>query len=226
MQEVSSFRLSPLRATCLLTLALGLSWSEMGVVLAQSPCTIPAAKRPSEVGCYFTAAESLGVLPPSQLFWHLYTYPSRGAAERSSSRGIVVQAFDKVWRFTIAPSDWRPSAGNRVAVIGPLLPTTADKPHVARYMEAVFLPGMRTRVHRHSGPEAWYVLAGAQCLETPEGIIVAKTGESALVRAGPPMVLSTVGRETRRAVLLVLHDASQPWSLSEEHWSARGACPT
>ena len=92
-------------------------------------------------------------------------------------------------------------------------------------MEAVFSPGMRTRVHRHSGPEAWYVLSGGQCLETPEGIIVARAGESAVVGAGPPMVLSTVGQETRRAVLLVLHDAAQPWSTADNGWGPRGACP-
>jgi quercetin dioxygenase-like cupin family protein len=164
-------------------------------------------------------------VPSHPLFWHLYTYPSRAAAERGQqSRGIVVEVFDKVWLYAIAPAEWRPSAGARVAVIGPL-PTTAGTPYVARYMEAVFLPGMRTRVHRHSGPEAWYVLTGAQCLETPEGIILARAGESAVVRTGPPMVLSTVGQETRRAVLLVLHDASQPWTAMEEAWKPRGACP-
>jgi quercetin dioxygenase-like cupin family protein len=192
---------------------------------AQDPCTVPAAKRPAEVGCYFTAAESIGTAPLHQLFWHLYTYPSRDAAQIArGSRGIVVEAFDSVWLYTIADRDWRPSTGHRVAVIGPLA-VSAGRPYVARYMEAVFLPGMRTRVHRHSGPEAWYVLSGAQCLETPEGIIRAGPGESAAVGAGPPMVLSTVGQETRRAVLLVLHDAARPWTTPEEGWEPRGACP-
>jgi quercetin dioxygenase-like cupin family protein len=191
--------------------------------LAQD-CTISAAERPAEVGCYFTAAESIGAAPSHELFWHLYTYPSRGAAESARSRGIVVEAFDSVWLYAIAERDWRPPTGHRIAAIGPLA-TTAGKPYVARYMEAVFLPGMRTRVHRHSGPEAWYVLSGVQCLETPEGIIRAGAGESAVVGAGPPMVLSTVGQETRRAVLLVLHDAAQPWSTPDQGWEPRGACP-
>jgi hypothetical protein len=43
-------------------------------------------------------------------------------------------------------------------------------------------------------------------LETPEGITVARTGEAAVVPEGPPMALSSVGQETRRSVLLVLHD--------------------
>ena len=193
--------------------------------LAQDPCTVPASRRPAEVGCYFTAAESLRVVPPGRLYWHLYTYPTRAAADRARrSTGIVVEAFDRVWLYAIAPKEWSLSSGRRTAVVGPLT-TRAGTPYIARYMEAVFLPGMRTRVHTHSGPEAWHVLAGAQCLETPDGVILARAGESAVVDAGPPMVLSTVGQETRRAVLLVLHDAAQPWSTSEHGWKPKGACP-
>ena len=193
--------------------------------LAQDPCIIPATERPAQVGCYFTAAESLGAAPAQELFWHLYTYPSHAAAAQArQSRGIVVSAFGRVWLYTIAPRGWHPSSGQRIAVVGPLS-VEAGTPYVARYMEAVFLPGMRTRVHRHSGPEAWYVLTGSQCLETPQGITVVHAGQSAVVETGPPMVLSTVGRETRRAVLLVLHDASQPWTTMDEAWQAKGRCP-
>jgi quercetin dioxygenase-like cupin family protein len=49
-----------------------------------------------------------------------------------------------------------------------------DKPYTARYMEAVFPPGAQPAGsgpgHRHPGLEAWYVLSGAQCLETPNGL--------------------------------------------------------
>jgi quercetin dioxygenase-like cupin family protein len=193
--------------------------------MAQAPCTIPASQRPTEIGCYFTAAESLGPAPQQPIYWHLYTYPSRGAAQAGrGARGVIVEAFDKTWLYVIAEADWQPAGGKRVARVGPL-PTTPGKQYSARYMEAVFPPGMRTRVHTHSGPEAWYVLTGAQCLETPDGIILARAGESALVREGPPMVLSSVGTETRRAVLLVLHDASAPWTTMENEWLPKGACP-
>jgi hypothetical protein len=87
--------------------------------------------------------------------------------------GTVVESFGKVWLYTIAEEGWRPSGDARVALIGPLA-ITPGKQYTARYIEAVFTPGMKTSVHRHSGAEAWYVLAGAQCLETPEGITVAR----------------------------------------------------
>jgi quercetin dioxygenase-like cupin family protein len=180
-----------------------------GASSAQVPgaCNTPVGERSSEVGCYLTAIEALGALPEGAWFWHLHTYPTRAAAEAAKgARGTVVESFGKVWLYTIAEERWLPPGGERVAVIGPL-PIVAGKQYTARYMEAVFSPGMRARPHRHSGPEAWYVISGTQCLETPEGITIAHAGEGAIVAAGPPMSLASVGTETRRSVLLVLHDS-------------------
>ena len=68
-------------------------------------------------------------------------------------------------------------------------------------------------------------MSGAQCLETPEGITVARTGEVAVVPEGPPMALSSVGTETRRSLLLVLHDRSQPSIAMESDWKPKGLGP-
>jgi hypothetical protein len=38
------------------------------------------------------------------------------------------------------------------------------------------------------------VLSGAQCLQTPDGTIIARAGEGAVVQQGPPMRLSSVGK--------------------------------
>jgi quercetin dioxygenase-like cupin family protein len=203
------------------------SIAAVGIVSAQPPgaCNTPVSERTSEIGCYLTATQSLGLLPQSRYFWHLYIYPNRAVAEAAKGlRGAIVESFGKIWLYTIAESEWRPSTGERIAVIGPL-EVDAGRPYTARYMEAVFSPGMHSTIHRHSGPEAWYLLAGTQCLETPEGIIVARAGEGAVVRQGPSMRLSSVGNETRRSVLLVLHDASQPWVNYVEDWKPKGLCP-
>lgn len=210
----------------MMTLLLAASMAA-GVVSAQVPggCNTPVSQRTTEVGCYLTATELLGALPRGPLFWHLYVYPSRAAAEVAKGpRGTVVESFEKVWLYTIAESEWRASGGERIATIGPLQ-TSVGKQYTARYMEAVFTPGMRTSIHRHSGPEAWYLVSGAQCLETPEGVTVARAGEGAVVPEGPPMALSSVGTETRRSVVLVLHDTSQPWSSMESDWKPKGLCP-
>jgi quercetin dioxygenase-like cupin family protein len=183
--------------------------------------TVPAG-RPQLI-----ASVDLGELPQTPIFWHLYNYPSRAAAEAEAGKALhatVVEAFDKVWLYSIATEDWRPSGGERVADIGPL-PIMPGRKYTARYMEAVFTPGMKAAVHRHSGPEAWYLLTGAQCLETPDGMTVAHAGDTTVVPEGPPMALSSVGTETRRSVLLVLHDTAQPWVTMANDWQPKGLCP-
>jgi quercetin dioxygenase-like cupin family protein len=188
-------------------------------------CDVPVAQRTSDTGCYLVATAPLGNLPAEPQYWHLYQYPTQADAERiAGPRGTVVNSFGRNWVYTIAGKDWKPSSGDRITVLGPFV-TSPSKQYTARYMEAVFAPGMQTSVHTHSGAEAWYLVAGAQCLETPSGIIVAKAGEGAMVPEGPPMALSGVGTETRRSVLLVLHDSAQPWMTVTAEWTPTGRCP-
>jgi quercetin dioxygenase-like cupin family protein len=111
-----------------------------------------------------------------------------------------------------------------VAVLGPFR-LEPGKNYTARYMEAVFPEGMRAAIHRHVGPEAFYVLSGTQCLETPQGITITKAGEGHVIEAGAPMALSSVGAELRRSVVLVLHDPAQNWITMEKEWKPKGACP-
>ena len=183
--------------------------------------TVPAGR------AQLIVSVDLGELPQSPIFWHLYNYPTRAAAEIEAAkapRTTVIEAFDKVWLYTLAAEDWHPVGGERVANIGPL-PVKPDRKYTARYMEAIFTPGMKAAVHRHSGPEAWYLLTGTQCLETPEGMTVAHAGDTTIVPEGPPMALNSVGTETRRSVLLVLHDTSQPWITMASDWQPKGLCP-
>lgn len=189
------------------------------------PCELPVSQRTSNIGCWVAANEELGTLSREAVFWHLYTFPNRSAAEAMKpARGTVLESFGKTWLFAIAESDWRPEKGERVAVVGPLH-VQVDKSYTARYLEATIPPGERTPIHTHAGPEAWYVVTGAQCLETPEGITVVRAGESAIVREGPPMMLSSVGTETRQSLVLVLHDSAKPWTMRVSGWEPKGACP-
>ena len=91
-------------------------------------------------------------------------------------------------------------------------------------MEAVSVRGFQSAIHRHSGPEAWYMLSGTQCLETPGHTLVVSAGNSSVVRAGPPMRLSTLGSAKRRALVLVLHDSDKPWVTMVDDWKPQGLC--
>jgi quercetin dioxygenase-like cupin family protein len=188
-------------------------------------CDVPATARSSDVGCYLTATESLSTLPPGALFWHLYEYPTRASAEAAKPQafGTVAEALGKVWLYVIADENWRPADGQRVAVIGPLRVNPAAQ-YTARYMEAVFPPGMQTSVHTHSGPEAWYILSGVQCLQTPDTESITRAGQGAVVPMGPPMVLTGMGDEIRRSVVLVLHDTAHPWMTIASDWRPATPC--
>ena len=212
---------------------LGTYWVALacvGVTLATSQQAFaqicrPVSERTGELGCWITAHASLGELPQAPIFWHLDTYPTRAEAEAAKGpRGTVVESLGKVWLLTIDVAGWRPSGGARVAEIGPL-PVSPDAKYSAQYMEAIFTPGMTAPAHRHSGPEAWYTLAGETCLETPEGKMVGRAGGShVIVPGGPPMHLTATGTETRRALVLILHDSTQPPTTPARDWTPKGLC--
>ena len=161
-----------------------------------------------------------------QTFWHLDTYPTLAAAEQAKGpHGTVVKSLDKIWLLSIEDRDWRaPAGGEHVAEIGPLV-INAGENYSAQYMEAVFDPGMTAPEHRHSGPEAWYTLAGETCLETPDGMQVGKAGSHhVIVPAGPPMHLTATGTVQRKALVLILHDSGKPPTTPERDWKPKGLC--
>ena len=175
-----------------------------------------------------TAEAPLGILPTGPVYWHIYEYPTRAAADAArGTRGTVADLFGRHWLYTIADDQWRPTGGEKIALIGPFQVAT-DTPYTARYLEAFFPPRGPEPYgdgsgHRHSGPEAWYVVSGAQCLETPNGLIVASAGGGAMVPEGWPMAISSVGAETRRALVLILHRSSEPYSMAVDDHRSHGA---
>jgi quercetin dioxygenase-like cupin family protein len=188
----------------------------------------PAAQKtsPGQLGCWILGEQPAGRIDQQQAWWQIDVYPSRTEAEAAKSpHSAVVESMGKVWLLTIERKGWRPSRpGQRMAEIGPL-PVNVGKNYSALFMEGIFEPGMTSAIHRHSGPEAWYVVAGEQCLETPDGRMVGRPGEPpVIVPEGPPMLLTGTGTTQRRALTLILHDASQPPTTMEHEWKPKGLC--
>jgi quercetin dioxygenase-like cupin family protein len=200
-------------------------------------CATPVSERKAEAGCYTTAVAPMGPLAAGKWFWHIDEFASREAAQAArGERGTVVESLGRQWLFTIADERWRPNGGDRAAHIGPL-DVSGGQAYTAQYMEAVFPPDLYTGLigHRHPGSEAWLVLTGTQCLETPNGLIMASAGNAALVPEGWPMAISAVGPKTRRALVLILFRSDERYSMPVHHqthagsafadWKPKGLCP-
>jgi quercetin dioxygenase-like cupin family protein len=194
---------------------------------AQTTSCEPVSQRAGrELGCFITARTELVALPrDTALYWHIDGFPTESQAHAArSARGTVVRSLGRIWLFTIADAQWRPSAGKRIAKVGPL-PLTDAQAHAAVYMEGVFRPGMQSPVHRHPGVEAWYTLEGEQCLETPTGTLVQRAGDSGvMVPGGVPMILTGAGKGLRRSLVLILQDARLPRSTVATDWKPAGLC--
>jgi quercetin dioxygenase-like cupin family protein len=182
----------------------------------------PGEKRP-EFGCFNVASEKGLQFSKRQLYWHIRTFANRAAADAAkSATGIVVEEDGRVWLSEFGSRDLIVKGGQSVATVGPLqLPPAKSFTAVLSY--AVMRPGDRSRVHTHPGPEGWYMIVGAQCLETPAGANRAKAGETMTVPPNVPMELSVTGTEVRKSLVLVIHDSSQARGIVSQ-WRPPGAC--
>jgi len=185
--------------------------------------------RSSDTGCELLAKLKVSQFPDAPLFWCLNRFPTRKAAEAAKAQNsLVVEAEGQSWLFSFGSKSAAPKSGELVASIGPLQ-LTSDKLAKASLYEivaylAVMPSGTYTRVHVHPGPEAWYVLTGEQCLETPAGVMKAATGESMFAPPMTPMRLTNSGSTVRRALFIVIHDTNQPWTIPTNDWKPSGAC--
>jgi quercetin dioxygenase-like cupin family protein len=209
---------------------------EHPLVAAESPVHMPDAAAPHtcvvltpgeirpEFGCFRIGIAKNILFSDPFIFWHLQTYASRAAADAAKSpSGIVVEEAGRVWLSEIGSRHRAPQGGgHRVAVIGPLS-VVAGKSYDAEVAYSVMAPSDHSRVHTHSGPEAWYVLAGAQCLETPAGTLRGLAGETMSAAPNGPMQLSVIGADVAKALTLVIHDSTQEFGAASD-WKPSGAC--
>ena len=193
--------------------------------ITAAPICVPIAQRTLETGCWIITDEPVGKLGPAPVFWYLDAFPTRGAADAAKRPGAtVIEALGRIWLMTIAGDRSGQRSDKHIADIGPL-PTKDGTEYSATYMEAIFTPGMESNTHTHSGPEAWYTISGETCLETPDGVMIGRAGgPPVIVPAGPPMHLTATGSVTRRAIVLILHDRSQPATTVTHAWTPKGLC--
>lgn len=185
---------------------------------------IPVNGHQGEPGCWELGSVPISTPSGTPLYWHVYEFPSVALAKQAQDEhSRVIEAYGRVWLEAAATEQWTARGGRHVATVGPMR-TLSSLPQTASFMEAMFTPGMRSRVHTHQGPEAWVVLEGEQCLETPEGKIRVGAGESMMVRGGIPMALYGTGNGIRRALVVIIHPTGQPLGMNYSEWQPTESC--
>lgn len=184
---------------------------------------VPAGAARPAYGCFNIARVDELTFRDSVVYWFLYSFPTRPAADAArTSTGVVIEEEGQVWLSELASVAPRAHVGMLVARVGPLVLPSAPT-YTAVYSYAVMAPGQRSRVHTHPGPEGWYVLAGEQCLETSTGVFRGRVGETVVVPGNISMELYITGSVLRRALVVVVHDSRQPRG-TPSSWIPPGAC--
>ena len=184
-------------------------------------CTAPVPADKDSPGCYQTNAVDLGDGLRS-LYWHIVEYGSEAEAETQAKKhrfAAVTTIHGKTWLYVLGAEKEAVTGGTRRAAIGPLnVPAGRVTAH---FSEAIFPPGMRARVHSHPGPEAFYVVEGEQCMETPTDKQLLPAGTSYIVRTGPHLQAAPRGR---RNLVLILAPSGEPFVIPGGDWTPTGFC--
>jgi len=185
-------------------------------------------RRPASANCAILGHNHFASLPEEPIALRLEIFPTTEAAHRTASpASAVVEAAGKVWLLTLGSKGERSQSGTFVKEIGPIPSIPTAQNYELFVAEADFSPEMNSAVskavHTHSGPEIWYLFTGEQCLETPNGIQVARAGEGMFAPANTPMQLNITGTSNRDALFVIVHDASKP-ATSVSDWQPKGSC--
>jgi quercetin dioxygenase-like cupin family protein len=217
-------RLNVLLAASLVAFSSG-QLRAQGVATRAGVCK-PVSQRTQEVGCWILIDDPVGRLVSSRVFWHLDAYPTRAAAQADKGpHSSVIESLGRIWLITIEDEKWRSAHGKRITEIGPI-PISAGRDYSAQFMESIFTPGMTAPEHIHSGPEAWFTVAGQTCLETSDGRVqIGRAGgPPVIIPEGLSMHLTATGTEQRRSLVLILHDSSKPPTTAVHDWTPKALC--
>lgn len=185
-------------------------------------CTAPVPTDREMPGCYQTSELDLAGAPV-MLYWHIREYPTLADASAEASKhrwASVAAAHARYWLYVLGDAAEATSGGIERAVIGPL--ASPAGPAVAHFSEAIFPPGMKTRVHSHPGPEAFYIVAGEQCMETPSDKRTIRTGGTYIVQTGVHLQAAPKGR---RNLVLIIAPKGVPFVIpGGGQWAPTGFC--
>jgi quercetin dioxygenase-like cupin family protein len=181
-----------------------------------STCVPDSPERRGEIGCSVSQSKPLPEGLREPVFWHIDRFDSPGAARAAvGPASIAFDAAGTWWLMTIESETADHRGGRHVTRVGPLPLPKATK-YALMVQSAVFMPGMYSLVHHHSGVEAVYVLEGEACYETPTRAARLRKGETLAIPGNTPMRAVVTGTARRHVLAVIVHDAAQPPTMRME----------
>jgi quercetin dioxygenase-like cupin family protein len=176
----------------------------------EPPCVENSPERRGEIGCSIVENKPLPETLKEPLFWHIDRFDSGELARTPvGPASIAFEAHGTWWLLTIESKIDDHHGGRHVTQVE--LPPLPPAPKYSMLVISAYIPPRLTsRVHNHSGVEAFYVVDGEQCLETPTRAYKMPKGETLAVPAGVTMQLVATGSTPRRALAVIVYDARQP----------------
>ena len=173
-------------------------------------CVENSPERRGEIGCSIIENKPLPGNLKEPLFWHIDRF---GTGERARAAvvpaSIAFDAHGAWWLMSIESQTERHHGGQHVTE-AKLLPLPEAHKYSMVVISAYIPSGLTSRVHLHSGVEAFYVVDGEPCLETADRAIKMQKGETLVVPTGVRMRLVATGSKPRRALAVIVYDASKP----------------
>ena len=176
----------------------------------ESPCVPDSPERHGELGCSVVEIKPLPTPLAKQLYWHIDRFDTGDRArEALTPTSIALEAHGAWWLMSVEPVTDDHHGGKHVTdVLLPALPLAEN--YSMLVISAYVAPGLTSRIHTHSGVEAFYTVDGVQCLETEARADTIKKEATLTVPAEVPMRLVALGPTPRRAFAVIVYDASKP----------------
>jgi quercetin dioxygenase-like cupin family protein len=200
----------PLTTVILLTTGLVSSSGQMSHMQLEPSCEADSPERHGEIGCSLVEDKALTVSLKEPLYWHIDTFDTSEKAKAAVlASSVAFDAHGKSWLLSVESLTNDHHGGTHIAQV--LLPSLPKAERYSLLAMSAYIPqGMTSRVHHHSGVEAFYTVDGQQCLETENRAYNLPKGEILAVPAGIPMRLVANGSTPRRALAVIVYDSAQP----------------
>ena len=184
--------------------------AQEGTLREEPLCVENSPERRGDFGCSIVENKQLPNGLRAPVFWHIDRFDTNDRARKAvGPSSVAFEAHGSWWLMSVGPQVETHRGGQHVANVN-----LGALPEAAQYsmlvISAYIPPGLTSRVHFHSGVEAFYAVDGEQCLETPERAYPMQKGETLVVPTGVTMRLIASGTKPRRALAVIVYDSSKP----------------